>query len=137
MSKWEEEDPGLLSVFSLFFQTCLWSLKLSDQFLDLIAPFTLGELSVWLLGPPGACRPRLQKDGVLPVLPFGGQERDRWLGQRDCDEWMDWGPVTVSGDTTVTSLEPCFQWRVDKLVSHDKTETRAVKRHGDIAFGDL
>ena len=79
VSKWEE-DPGLLSVFSLFFHTCLWSPKLSDQFLDLMALFTLGELSVWLWGPQGTCQLGLQEDGVLPMPPLGGQEKGPGAG---------------------------------------------------------
>lgn len=49
MSKWDQ-DPGLLSVFFLFFQTSLWSLTPSDRFSGTIALSTPGELRVWLSG---------------------------------------------------------------------------------------
>lgn len=76
----------------------------------------------------------------FPCYSLGGQERDAGLGQRDCDEWMDWGSTTVAADTIVPHLEHCFWWlgdRADKLMGRDKTGTRKVKRHRDIAFGEL
>lgn len=111
---------------------------------DIIAPLTPGELSVWLTGLwlevtrglPTVCR----GTESFPCYCLGGQERDAGLDQRDCDEWMDWGPTTVAADTIVPHLERCFWWlgdRADKLTGRDKTETRAVKRHRDIAFGEL